>query len=110
MLWCRRAALDESHVNAAHAVEKHARRALRQTLMKAASEHSSERGCHPHTDAVLLPHPADVLCVPYVPVSAFLHQNSREPNLGLFGPKGLRRHCSSIGDGQRAQLSLSATL
>ena len=37
-----RAALDESRINAAQAVEKHARRALRQTLMKAATEHASE--------------------------------------------------------------------
>ena len=39
-----RAALDESRINAAQAVEKHARRALRQTLMRAATEHASECG------------------------------------------------------------------
>ena len=41
-----RAALEESRINAAQAVEKHARRALRQTLMKAAMGHASERPTH----------------------------------------------------------------
>lgn len=45
LLRCR-AALDESRINAAQAVEKHARRALRQTLMKAATEHASECPFH----------------------------------------------------------------
>ncbi len=79
--WCCRAALDESHINAAHAVEKHARRALRQTLMKAASEHSSERcclssACLSHTNAMLLSDSAEAMCTACVSATAILHHNS----------------------------------
>ena len=83
MLWCCRAALDESHINAAHAVEKHARRALRQTLMKAASEHSSERGClsyacTPHTNAMLLLDSAEARCMACVSAAAILYHNGSD--------------------------------
>lgn len=58
-----RAALDESRINAAQAVEKHARRALRQTLMRAAMEHASECGSQ-----IPIPYMTRL----YVPLKSFL--------------------------------------